>query len=229
MFGPDPIDFFDPTPYGALSYYGHYLFGSVVLLAAIAAFSLKKGRGLHPIAGLVFLVTCAVLTGTSISMLAVNFIPPLAMATVTAVYALGGGYLALQPASPKVIAGEYALTALEIVGLLIFLAIAIPTAMAGIIPPFAPLVIAIVPLILLIGDVHWFANSDRRQKLRVARHLSRMIWGFVVVLRAPLVELAAAGFPISAPVTIFGPIILGFAFLWYFQRKFGGKPFGANP
>ncbi len=228
MFGADPIDFFDPSPYGALAYYGHYLFGSIALLSALAAFFLKKGRGLHRTAGLTFMATCAVLTLTSIAMLAVNFIPPLALATVTAVYALGGGYLALQAAGSWVKPAEYGLFCLEAIALVVFLSFAIPAVQAGVIPPVAPLVIAIVPLILLSGDLYWFANAGRRRQLRVARHLSRMIWAFVVVLRAPIVEIAAAGVPIPTPVAIVGPLVLAVAMLWYFQRKYGGLPFGAR-
>jgi len=221
VFGPDPIDFFDPAPYGALAYYGHYLFGTIALLGAFVAFAVKKGKGTHRIAGLTFVVMCGVLSLTSISMLAVNFIPPLAMATVTAVYALVGGYLALQPASGAVKRAEIGLFAFEAIGLAVFLSIAIPAVLAGIIPPIAPVVIAIIPVILLAGDVHWFLRSEDRIQLRLARHLNRMIWAFVVVVRAPIVEIAAAGAPIPASVAIVGPIILGLIMLWYFQKKYG--------
>lgn len=226
MFGPDPIDFFDPSPYHAIAYYGHYVFGSIALIAVFIALYVRKGKGLHRTAGLTFIGATALLSLTSISMLFDRPIPPLMMAVFTSVCAIGGGYLALQEGSAKVRMAEAALTALQLVGLGLFLSIAIPEVMVGTIPAFAPLIILIIPLILLAGDAVWFMNSDKRTAWRVGRHLSRMTWGFVVVLRAPLVEIAAAGVPIPPPVIIVAPILLGIAMVWYFQRKWGGAPFG---
>lgn len=227
MFGPDPIDFFDPSPYGALAYYGHYLWGSLALIAALVALSVRKGKGLHRVAGFTFIGSCAVLLVTSISMLSKVFIPPLIMAVFTTFYAIGGAYLALQSPSRGVRLGEYALTGLELLALCLFFAAAAPAIMQGFIPVYAPFVIAIIPVILLIGDVNWYRRRDDRAKLRVARHMSRMIWAFVVVIRAPLVELAAGGFPPTFQMLyVIGPIVMGAVMLWYFQRKYGGSPFG---
>ena len=220
MFGPDPINFFDPSPYGALAYYGHYLFGTVVLLASLIALIVKKGRGTHRTAGLVFIFGTALLSLTSVSMLIDRFIPPLMMAVVSSVCAIGGAYLALQKPTRWVRTSEYALTLAQAVGLAVFLSIAIPEAAAGRIPVVAPIVIAVIPLILLAGDALWYARSSQRQRYRIARHLSRMIWGFVIVLRAPMVEIAAAGVPIPVPVTIIGPILLAFAMLAYFLLRY---------
>ena len=226
MFGPDPINFFDPSPYGALAYYGHYVFGSIALLAVLIAFAVRKGTGLHRTAGLSFIAACAILTLTNISMLSDRFIPPLMMAAVSAVYAIGGAYLALQSSTQRVKVGEYILTSIEVAGLALFLSIAVPEALSGRIPLVAPLIIASVPLILLVGDAYWFTHQKQRKQLRVARHLSRMVWGFAIVIRAPIVEIAAAGAPIPAPLAIFGPLALAVVMLWYFQRKYGGMPFG---
>lgn len=228
MFGPDPIDIFDPAPYGAIAYYGHYLFGTIALIAVFTALSVRKGLGTHRLAGLIYIGAVAVLSVTTISMLADRFVPPLMMAVVTSVYAVGGAYLALQKGTRAVRLTEAGLTGLQLAGLIVFLAIAVPEALSGKIPLVAPAIIAIIPVILLVGDAIWFFNPAKRQKMRVARHLSRMVWGFVVVLRAPLVEIAAAGVPIPPPVVIVGPIVLGVAMVWYFQRKFGGSPFGRS-
>lgn len=54
MFGPDPIDVFYPSPYNAIAYYGHYVIGTLVLLAALIAFYVYKGRRLHRTVGLVY-------------------------------------------------------------------------------------------------------------------------------------------------------------------------------
>ncbi len=228
MFGPDPIDIFDPSPYWPLAYYGHYILGTVALVAVFTALGVRKGMGTHRIAGLVFMGAVALLSLTSISMLIDRFIPPLMMAVVTSVCAIGGAYLALQKASIMVRSAEIALSLVLLAGLVAFLSVAVPEVMAGRIPIVAPVIIAIIPAILVTGDAIWLFNPDKRRTRRVARHLSRMVWGFVVVLRAPLVEIAAAGVPIPPAVVIVGPIALGVAMIWYFQRKYGGSPFRRN-
>ena len=223
MFGPDPIDLADPSPYGPLAYYGHLLIGALIVIAALSALSARKGGPRHVWSGRAFLIGLLVVSLTSISMLANVFIPPLFMAVFTAIYAAGGAWLALRDATARVKAAELGLLVFEIAGLCLFLSIAIPAAAAGTIPPFAPVVIAFIPLVLIAGDIHWFLNPSRRRELRIRRHLARMVWGFVVVIRAPMVELAAAGLPISQPMTIFGPIVLALVMIAYFQRKYGGR------
>ncbi|WP_454599309.1 hypothetical protein [Qipengyuania sp. SM2507] len=219
MFGPDPIDFFDPSPYGPLAYYGHMLIGVIALSAAMLAFLAIKGGQAHRIYGYIYIVAVGVVCFTSITMLRNVFIPPLFMAVFTAVYCIGGAWLALRRRSSMVIAAEAGLTIFEIIGLVIFLHIALGAVADGLIPPFAPYVIAAIPVILLIGDFNWFFRQTQWSKLRLSRHLSRMIWGFVVVLRAPLVELAAAGLPIPQFAFAVGPIILASAMIWYFRHR----------
>lgn len=220
MFGPDPIDLYDPSPYWPIAYYGHLLIGIVALIAAFLAFSVRKGGPTHRLSGYVYIAAIGVVCFTSISMLRNVFIPPLFMAAFTAVYCVGGAWFALRRRSSAVVAAEASLTIFELVGLMIFLRIALGAVEEGLIPPFAPYVIATIPVILLIGDVNWFLKQEQRARLRISRHLSRMVWGFVVVLRAPLVELAAAGVPIPPSTFIFGPILLVVAMMWYFRRQF---------
>ncbi|KWV92796.1 hypothetical protein [Erythrobacter sp. YT30] len=156
-------------------------------------------------------------------------IPPLAMAVFTSIYAIGGAYLALQPGTAKVRLGEKTLFGMELAAFGFFMVMAIPAVAKGFIPFDAPFVIAIIPVILLIGDVNWLRNADKRKEMRIARHLSRMIWGFVVVVRAPLVELAAGGYlPQFQMLYVIGPIIVGIGMIWYFQQKHGGTPFGRS-
>ncbi|MXO95345.1 hypothetical protein GRI34_02785 [Erythrobacter aquimaris] len=221
MFGPDPIDLYDPTPYGPFAYYGHLLLGTVALLAASIAFFARKGSKRHRAAGFVFAAAVAITCLTSIAMLANVFIPPLLMAVFTAAYAVGGACLALQKGTTTVRTAEVALTVFEIAGVILFLRIALAAVQDGLIPAFGPVVIITIPLILLAGDLNWFLKAQDRTRLRTARHLNRMVWGFVVVLRAPLVELAAGGLPVPPQVVIAGPILLGCGMLWYFQRRYG--------
>jgi hypothetical protein len=132
-----------------------------------------------------------------------------------------GAYLALQKASLVVRVAEIAISLILLIALAGFFAASIPVVRQGLIPPYAPLVIAIIPAILLVGDVRWHFNQSERAKIRVARHLSRMIWGFVVVLRAPLVELAAGGLlPSAQMLYAVGPILLGLAMLAYFLPRY---------
>ena len=221
LFGVDPIDLADPSPYLPIAYYGHMVIGTVTLAAALVAFWAMKGGRNHRIAGYVFLAGVAVVCLTSIEMLARVFIAPLFMAVFTAIYAVGGAWLALQKGTRTVRLAEASLSLFELVGLAVFLTIAFDAAARGVIPPVAPFVIAFIPVILLMGDVNWFARQEHRQKMRIARHFNRMIWAFVVVLRAPLVELAAAGLPVPPVATIIGPIALGGVMLLYFQRRYG--------
>lgn len=224
MFGPDPIDLFDPSPYGALAYYGHLVIGTLALLAALVALAASKGGRNHRRAGYVYFAAVAVVCATSAVMLYHVFIPPLFMAVFTALYAVAGGWLALQRGSRQVRLAEIGLTVFEAVGLALFLARAFAAVSDGIVPPLAPLIIAFIPLVLLAGDVNWHLRQKDRARLRLARHLSRMIWGFVVVFRAPLVELAAGGLPISQPVVVVGPILVALALLWYFRRRYVARP-----
>ncbi|GEM_PF-6698602 len=220
MFGPDPIDLYDPSPYGPLAYYGHLAIGALALLAALAAFATYKGGRNHRWAGYVFFGALAVVCLTSAKMLYHVFIPPLFMAVFTAAYAVAGAWLALQRGTVRVRLAEAGLTVFEIVGLALFLDRALAAVAEGIVPPFAPWIIATIPLILLAGDANWFLRHKDRARLRLARHFSRMIWGFVVVFRAPLVELAAGGLPIPQPVVVIGPIAVGLAMLWYCRRRY---------
>lgn len=222
MFGPDPIDIADPSPYGPLAYYGHLGIGAVTILTALLALASTKGGLYHRRAGYVYFAGLGIVCMTSAWMLSKVFIGPLFMAVFTAAYAAGGAWLALQKSSRRVTAAEVALSIFELVGLAIFLSIAIPVAMAGEIPPIAPGVIAVIPVILLLGDANWFINRKRRRAMRMRRHVNRMVWAFIVVIRAPLVELAAGGVPISPIVTVIGPLALGVMMLVYFQRRYGG-------
>ena len=220
MFGYDPIDLFDPTPYDGLSYYAHLALGLLGLLAAMLAFLARKGSRIHIRSGQVFMGAIVVVALTSASMLSVNFVPPLFLAMVSVLYAIGSGWLALQPRTRRVAIGEFTLFAVETAALITFLYFGIHAALAGTVPLFGPLSLTAIPLILLAGDVHWFAKSGQRKALRLRRHLARMIWATIIAVRAPLVELAAAGVPIPAPVLVIGPVILGAAILWWAQRRF---------
>ncbi|KWV92795.1 hypothetical protein AUC45_01155 [Erythrobacter sp. YT30] len=55
MFGPDPIDWFDPSPYAALAFYGHIAIGVVALSAALIAFGSRKGSIIHRRAGFIYI------------------------------------------------------------------------------------------------------------------------------------------------------------------------------
>lgn len=222
LFAPDPIDFFDPTPYAALEYQGHMVIGAIWFLAAIAAFVARKGSNFHIRAGQICIAAVLLTCVSAVVMLTVEFVPPLALNAVTASYAVITAWLALQPGTRRVRFAEIGLSLLEIVALAIFLTIAFANIRAGGVPFFAPMTVGVVPVILLLGDLHFHLRQSARARLRIARHLARMVWAFAIVLRAPLVEFETAGFyDVFDPLLVVGPVILGFAMLLYFQRRYG--------
>ena len=223
MFAPDPIDLFDPSPYFAISYYGHLLIGLIAIVAAIIAFSAKKGGKWHIRSGKIFIIAVLVVCTTTASMLSDAFIPPLFLAAVSAVYVVLTAYLALKPGTRWVRYSEYGLSAFELLGVVAFLSLALPNVAAGEVPLMAPMVLIAIPAILLAGDINWFLKHDRRRQLRLRRHLARMVWAIIIVVRAPLVEVAAAGLPIPAPVILFGPFVIAGAVLLWLQPRFSSK------
>ena len=65
MFGNDPINLFDPSPYLAISYYGHLVVGLVSFLAAAIAFSSRKGGQWHVAAGKIFIIAVLLVSVTT--------------------------------------------------------------------------------------------------------------------------------------------------------------------
>jgi hypothetical protein len=152
-------------------------------------------------------------------------VPPLALNAVTSSYAVLTAWLALKPASSRIRAAEYALTAVEVLALCLFLSMVLPNVLSGAVPIVGPGIVILVPIILLAGDINFYLRPDDRRRLRVQRHLARMIWAFAIVLHAPLVEFETAGwFSAPDPLLIIGPVLLGLAMLLYFQRRFKKPP-----
>lgn len=229
LFGPDPIDFLDPSPYSPLEYYGHLLIGAIWFFAGLTALASIKGSRIHVLAGKICIYSVLLIAFTSVVMLAVEFVPPLALNAITASYAVLTGWLALKPARGNVRRYEIALSVIEALALAAFLAIALPNVLAGNVALIGPGIVVLVPTILLAGDVNWHLRQKKRPALRVRRHLARMVWAFVIVLRAPLVEFETAGFfDLPDPVLIIGPVLLGLALLAYFQSR-GSRPRPVRP
>lgn len=221
LFAPDPIDFFDPTPYSIFEYQGHMIIGAIWLAAALTAFIAAKGSPLHINAGKVCIISTLLVALTAAVMLAIEMVPPLALNAVTASYAVITGWLALKPASSKVRRFELGLTGVEILAVLAFLAVALPNVVKGGVPIIGPGIVLLVPLILLGGDLNFHLRRKERARLRIRRHLARMSWAFVIVLRAPLVEFETAGFyDLPDPLMVVGPVILGLAIVIYFQSRY---------
>ena len=222
LFAPDPIDFFDPTPYSLIEYQGHMIVGTIWFVAALFAFYARKGSPLHVRAGQVCIVTVLTVAITAVVMLAVEMVPPLALNAVTSSYAVVTAWLALKPSTSRVKMAEYSLTAVEIAALGLFLMLALPNVLSGTVPLIGPGIVVLVPLILITGDINFFARPKERARLRVQRHLARMVWAFVIVLRAPLVEFETAGFyDLPDPLLVAGPVLLGLVMLAFFQRRYG--------
>ena len=152
-------------------------------------------------------------------MLMVRVSPPLIVSTATAIYALGTALLALRPSTGLVRSAEYALAGLQIAAAVLFLSIAIPEVRAGVVPPIGPTVILAIPIFLLMCDVHFYFKIKQLQQLRVRRHLSRMIWTFIVAIRAPIVELNGT-LQIPVPIILFVPLILTPLIIWVVLRRY---------
>lgn len=223
LFVDDPFDFFEPLPYGALEYQSHMIVGALWFAGGILAFLLRKGSPAHIWAGRVSLLAVLLVSLSAIIMLSIVWVPPLFLAAITAIYAGATGWLALKKPTAKVRAFEYAFPAVELAVLGVFLSIALPNVVAGVVPPVIILVLVGIPLILLAGDVNWLLRSRDRAKLRVRRHLARMVWCFVVTLRAPLVEFDTGGYySLPDPLLVIGPFLLGILLLAYFQWRYRG-------
>lgn len=222
MIPVDPVDLTNPAPFDALSYYGHIVIGIFGLLAAVVALSTKKGSTIHILAGRIFGSCILVVAITSLILLSVRMAPPLLVAALTAVYAIGTAILALRPASANIKTMEYGLFLFEIAVVALFLSFAVPQMMAGNIPPIGPIVILIIPAILLAGDVHFFRNAPRRAELRIRRHLARMIWAFIISVRAPLAEIYSQ-LGLSEALLLFGPLLIAPAMILLFLRRYPKK------
>ncbi len=221
LFVDDPFSFFEPLPYGALEFQSHMIVGGLWFIAGVLAFLLRKGGIGHIWAGRVSLISVVLVAVSAVAMLLVVFIPPLMLAAVTAVYAAATGWLALKKPSARVRAFEIGLFIAELAVLGMFLSIALPNALAGVVPPFIIFVLVAIPVALLAGDVNWLMRPRDRAKLRIRRHLARMVWCFVVTLRAPLVEFETGGYyHLPDPVLVIGPFVLGLMLLAYFQWRY---------
>lgn len=218
MIPVDPVNLADYAPFDPFSYYIHIVIGFVGWIGALVALASRKGSRHHILGGRLFMVSTVVVSLTALMLLATRFAPPLFVAALTALYAIATAFLALKPGSQKVRRTEYGLFAFELAMLLLFMAMAIPNVMADNIPVMGPLVIAIIPIILLVGDISFFRNADRRPALRVRRHLARMIWALIISVRAPLAEIYAE---LSIPVffILFGPLVVAPLTIWLFLRK----------
>ncbi|MEH6702542.1 hypothetical protein [Parasphingorhabdus sp.] len=223
MIPVDPVDLSNPAPFDALSYYAHIAIGLIGLIAAIIALSTRKGSNIHVLAGRVFSTCILIVAITSLILLSVRMAPPLLVAALTAVYAVGTAILALKPDSTTTRRMEYGFFIFEIIVVAIFLAIAIPQIMGGNIPLIGPLVILAIPIILLAGDLHFFRNARQRAMLRIRRHLARMIWAFIIAVRAPLTEIYAE-LDLPVALILFGPLVIAPAMIMIFLRKYARKP-----
>lgn len=218
MVPTDPVNLLDPSPFGPLSYYTHIGIGLVGWTAAVIALAAKKGSAPHIWAGRIFIFCILIVAATSLAMLAQRIALPLLVAAITSVYAVATAYLALQPATRGVKRAEYGLFAAELLLLLIFAIAASANIAAGNIPAIGPIMIAAIPVILLTGDINFFRKPELRARLRVRRHLARMIWAVVIAVRAPVTEFYNE-FSLPFGFILFGPLLVAPAVIWFFMRN----------
>lgn len=217
----EPIDLTSAAPFDPISYYLHIVIGIVGLLAGVIALASKKGSRPHILAGRTFAVCIAILAITSAILLSVRMVAPLMMAAMTTVYAVGTAILALRTATPLVKQLEYGLSSAQMIVIALFLYMAIPQVTQGNIPPIGPLVILAIPIILLVGDFNFYRKPAQRPRLRVLRHMSRMIWALVVAIRAPIVEVNVV-LQIPPPLILFAPLIIAPLIILLFRQRHNG-------
>lgn len=218
MIPTDPVNLLDPSPFGPLSYYTHMIIGTLGLIAAIVAMSVTKGNRIHIWAGRMFIFSIMIVAITSLAMLSLRMAPPLLVAALTAIYAVATAYLALKPATKAVKRSEYGLFFVECAVLVVFMIMAGANIAAGNINPIGPIVIAFIPMILLAGDINFFRKSDQRSRLRVRRHLARMIWAFVIAIRAPITEFYQE-LSLSVGIILFAPLVIAPAMIGLCLRR----------
>ena len=216
----EPIDLTTSAPFDPISYYLHIIIGIVGLVAGVIALLTKKGSQPHILAGRTFAICVVIVSITSAVLLSVRMIPPLMMAAMTTVYAVGTAILALRAATPSVKKMEYGLSIAEGIVIAVFVYMSVPHVMQGNIPPIGPLVILAIPTILLVGDFNFYRNPDQRARLRVLRHMSRMIWALIVAIRAPIVEVNVV-LQIPTPLILFAPLIVAPVMIFLFRRQIG--------
>lgn len=214
----EPIDLSSAAPFDPISYYIHIAIGFIGLIAGLIALGTKKGSQPHIIAGRTFAISILIVSVTSAVLLSVRMVAPLLMATMTAVYAGGTAILALRTATPTVKTLEYGLSLAEAVVVMTFLFLAVPQVAQGNIPPIGPLVILAIPLILLLGDVNFYRKPGQRRRLRLLRHMSRMIWVLIVAIRAPIVEVNGV-LQIPTPLILFAPLVIAPLMIFLFRKK----------
>lgn len=223
MLPVDPVDLTTSLPFGPVSYYLHIFVGLIGWFAAIGAIISRKGSPSHIWSGRIFILSLVIVVVANFFMLAVRLSPPLLLAGIVCLYAMAGGYLALKKPSRAVVVSEYLLFLVQMLILTVFLANAIPLAVADKIPVYGLVLLLIVPVILLVADIHFFLNHRQRAKLRLRRHLSRMAWAIVVAVRAPLTEVYInLGISELAVVTLpllIAPILI----LGFWKRASGSK------
>jgi uncharacterized membrane protein len=208
---------FEPGDLNAVSYWSHLFVGSTGLLGALLALLATKGSGWHRTGGWIFIVGASVAAVTALHFQFTRFAAPAIVASLDAFIGISAALLALRRRTPRVYRSELALAVLNGLLLLGFLLLATMAIRRGVATPLLAAQFAVVPVVFLLGDLVYLRHRGRGVQL--ARHASRMIWTFVIALRAPLFEVRDDfGLP---PWTLNLPLILPPLLLWIFRRRIG--------
>ena len=180
---------FDPSPFHPVPYWLHLLVGALGLLGAIAALATRKGGRVHRYAGRVFMAGVAVAATSAIYFSFMRFAPPAILSAVVAVYAVSTSWLAIRRAGAGVRRLETTLSIVVLIAFLLFGVMASFAVARGVAPFLDAFTVAVPPFFLLLGDAWYFAHYDRRPRVRLFRHVSRMAWTLTIAVRAPFFEL----------------------------------------
>ena len=216
---------FESTPFPPIVFYAHLGLGALGLACALIAFSATKGGVAHIRAGRTMVACMAISSITALIFMLIKFSVPPVINSVTALYGLAAAVLALQKFTPLVRRLEYLASAILLVTFVWFLSQAIPGVINGNVPVVGPITVGLVAVIFLIGDIHYFRNLHKRQQLRIRRHATRIIWAFVVLIRAPLFELREE-LSLPLPLVLIAPLLLGLVLqitFWNTAKRLGGS------
>ncbi|MEZ5961725.1 MAG: hypothetical protein R3C30_15085 [Hyphomonadaceae bacterium] len=222
FFTPTEAGLFDPGGLEPMSYWAHLLIGTLGILAALTALMSAKGRPVHRAAGFTFAVCVLVAGATAISFSFTRFAPPAVLSSLVALYAVATSWLALRRAEPSVKRTEQALTGIIAIATLLFSLAATRAILVGIAPLADALSVALVPIILLVGDVLYFRNYDERGAIRLRRHVWRMSWALAIAIRAPLFELRD-DFSLNPLAVNYLPLLLPPLVMLLFASKLGAR------
>ena len=193
-------------PFDPVVYFLHTIVGTLGVVGALFALSLRKGSRGHRIAGWIFVTAACIAAATAVAFSFTEF-SPLALASgVMTFSALGAAVLAVRPRNRAVVVGEGVTTVLMGLAFLwLSLGVVLSMGSGAWLPPF---LYSLFPLVLLVSDIRFLRLDEAgRARSRLPRHYSRMAFALAIAVHAPIVSFSDR-IPVHPALSFFGPFIL---------------------